>query len=206
MHRMRRLCLAALLLFAWGKTAFGGDQPRRVLLLHSFGQDFAPWSTVSKRFRERLREQSTQPIDLYEASIQGERFGAVQPEGPFIEYLRSLFVGRDLDLVVAMGAPAARFFLRNRTQLFAAAPLLIAAADVRTIGNGTLTANDTAVATTFDQVLHVENILRILPNTTDIVVAMGDSPLERFWMAEFRRSLQVFSGRVNIHWLNELSA
>ncbi len=189
-------------------NAAAGDaaQPRHILLLYSFGPHFAPWSTISASIREELRKQSPHPIDLYEASLQGERFGEVQPERPFIDYLRSLFTGRDLGLVVAMGAPAARFVLRNRADLFPATPLLIAATDARAFSDGTLTANDTAVATTFDQALHIDNILQVLPGTTDIVVAIGDSPLERFWTAELRRSFERFASRVTFHWLNELSA
>jgi hypothetical protein len=56
--------------------------------------------------------QSPYAIDLYEASLQSERLGQSQDEGPFIDYLRALFSGRGLDLVVVMGALAARFSLR----------------------------------------------------------------------------------------------
>ena len=104
-------------------------QPRRVLLLHSFGPHFPPWSTISTQLREELRKQSPHPIDLYEASLQGERFGEAQEAGPFIDYLRNLFAARHLDLVVAMGAPAARFFLRNRASLFPSTPLIITGTD-----------------------------------------------------------------------------
>jgi signal transduction histidine kinase len=202
---MRRFCFGGLLLLALANLA-DADEPHRVLLLHSFGPHFAPWNTISTRFREELRDQSPHPVDLYEASLQGERFGEPLDERPFIDYLRGLFAGRDLPLIVAMGAPAARFMLRNRPQLFPSSPLLIAAADVRTFSDSTLTLNDTAVATTFDQALHIDNILQILPDTKDIVVAIGDSPLERFWTADIQRSFQRFVGRVTFHWFNDLSA
>ena len=202
---MRRFCFGGMLLLALAKPADAAE-PYRVLLLHSFGPHFAPWNTISTRFREELRDQSPHPIDLYEASLQGERFGEALDERPFIDYLHGLFAGRDLRLIVAVGAPAARFVLRNRPQLFPSSPLLVAAADVRTFSDITLTPNDAAVATSFDQAVHIDNILQILPDTTDIVVAIGDSPLERFWMADIRRSFQRFAGRVTFRWFNDLSA
>jgi len=47
-----------------------------VLLLHSFGQNFAPFSDFAGRFREQLVRQSPEPIDLYEASPETARFSS----------------------------------------------------------------------------------------------------------------------------------
>src|SRR4051812_11367719 len=198
-----RLLLATIALLAAVQTV-AAEAPR-LLLLHSFGPHYPPWNTVTAKFREELRKQSPDAVDLYEASLQDGRTTGAGEERPFVDYLNALFAGRDLALVVAVGAPAARFFLRNRPALFPSVPLIIAAADVRAFSEETLTANDTTVSVTFDQALQVENILQVLPGTTDIAVAVGDSPLERFWMAELRRSFERFSSRVNFHWLNELS-
>ena len=93
-------------------------QPKRILLLHSFGPNFGPWNVISARLREELRTQSPYTIDLYENSLQGDRFGEKANERPFLDYLNGLFQERGLDLIVAMGAPAARFALRNRPEFF----------------------------------------------------------------------------------------
>jgi len=199
-----RFCLATLLLL--GAIEIAAAQPKRVLLMHSFGPTFGPWNAISARIREELRKQSPYPIDLYEASLQGERFTETPDQGPFLDYLRGLFEGRDLHLIVAMGAPAARFMLRYRSNLFPSKPLLIAGADERTFVNGELGVNDAAVTVTIDPSLQIEDILRIRPDTSDIAVAIGDSPLERFWLPELQRSFQRFSTRVTFHWLNKLSA
>ena len=90
--------------------------------------------------------------------------------------------------------------------MFPSSPLLIASSDVRTYSDLTLAANDTAVPTFFDPAVHIDHILQLLPDTTNIVVATGASPTEQFWTAQFRRSLQSFSSRVTFHWLTALSA
>ncbi len=105
-----------------------------------------------------------------------------------------------------MGAPATRFVLRNRSQLFPSIPLLIASSDVSTFSDLTLTANETACATTYDPAVQIDAILQVLPNTTDIVVATGASATEQFWTDAFRRSFQRFSSRVRFHWFTDLSA
>jgi signal transduction histidine kinase len=108
--------------------------------------------------------------------------------------------------MIVVGAPAARFVLRNRPEFFRSIPLLIAAADERTFGENQLTAIDTTVAVKIDPAQLVDNILQILPETTDIAVAIGDSPVERFWLTEIQRSFQRFQTRLTFHWLNKLPA
>ncbi|HWP17146.1 MAG TPA: ATP-binding protein, partial [Xanthobacteraceae bacterium] len=187
-------------------THLAAAQPKRILLVHSFGPNFGPWNAISARMREEVRKQSPYPIDFYETSLQGERLGEGQNEGSYLDYLNGLFEGRNLDLILAMGAPAARFMLRNRARLFPSKPMLIAGADERTFRDSQLTPNDTAVSVTFDQSIQLQNILEVLPDTTDIAIAIGDSPLEQFWVADLRRSFQRFETRVTLHWLNKLSA
>ena len=85
-------------------------------------------------------------------------------EGPFIDYLNALLPDRKPQLIVAMGAPATRFVLRNRARLFPTSPLLIATSDVRTYEDLALTANDTACPTTYDPTVHIDHILRLLPD------------------------------------------
>jgi len=202
--RFGRAWLAGILLLAalQGATA----EPRRVLLLHSFGPHFPPWNEISARFRELLVNESPYPIDLYEASHQLGRSGQPPNDGALLDYLHALFGESGLDLTVAIGAPAARLVLQHRAQFFPSTPLLIAGADERAFPASAMTGNETAVAVGFDQSMQIENILQVLPDTADIAIAIGDSPLERFWTSELRRSFQRFAGRVNFHWLNEFSA
>jgi signal transduction histidine kinase len=197
------MCLLIL-----AKSADAAD-PDRVLLLHSFGPDFSPWNTITPPFREALRKLAPNPIDLYEASLQAERFGVspAREEGPFIDYLNALLPDRKPRLIVAMGAPVTRFVLRNRARLFPSSPLLIATSDVRTYEDLALTANDTACPTIYDPTIHIDHILRLLPDTDHIVVAMtGASATEQFWNELFQRALQRSSRRVTLEWFTHLAA
>ena len=206
MRRVALTCVAGtlLILLAVHATAFAAD-PRRVLLLHSFGPHFEPWSAVAGRFREELTRRSPNAIDLYEASLEMARLAQPAEEAPLVDYIRALFAGRHLDLVVAVGAPAARFFQKYRPQFFPSTPLLISAADQRTFSEGTLTWNDAAVPSTLDLPKLVENILQVLPDTNNIAFAIGASPLERFWVEGMRQAFQPFAGRVAFEWFSELS-
>jgi signal transduction histidine kinase len=191
-----------VLLFAMTGAAF--SEPRRVLLLHSFGRDFAPWSEYARTFREELTRQSPEPIDLYEASLATARFPDDE-EGPFVDYLRALFAKRQIDLVAAIGSPAVGFVQRHRQELFPLTPALYTGVERRRVSYAALTANDTVIAIDNDYSVVVENILQVLPETADVVVVIGNSPIEKFWTEQLRIAFRPFENRVSFTWFNELS-
>jgi signal transduction histidine kinase len=183
-------------------TGVACSEPKRVLLLHSFGSEFAPWNEHARLLREELRRQSREPVDIFEASLATARY-AGDDEGPFVDYLRALFARRRLDLVITIGAPAVEFFQRYRQQLFPASPALYTGLDQERIPP--LTANEAAVAVANDPAGTVAHILRILPQTTNIAVVIGNSPTEKYWLERMRAEFQSFKGRVTFTWFNELS-
>ena len=95
-----------------------------------------------------------------------------EEEGPFAEYLRSLFAKRRLDLVVAIGAPAVGFVQRRRHELFPSIPAVYTGVERRRVSYASLTTNDAVIAINNDYAAVVENILQVLPDTADIVVVI----------------------------------
>src|SRR6478736_6655391 len=70
-----------LLVFIFAATSAAAE-PKRVLLLHSFGPQFVPWVFFAGQFREELFKQSPDKIDLYEASLEGSRFSTARRARP----------------------------------------------------------------------------------------------------------------------------
>jgi signal transduction histidine kinase len=204
MRWVRRLCFATAFLPVLAGHAPAGELDR-VLLLHSIGPYFSPWSSISPQFREQLSKRSRNAVDIYEASLQGERIREAPEENSLIGYINALFPQRDVKLIVAMGAPATRFVLRHRAELFPSAPLLIASSDLRTFSDLTLGNNDTACATLYDPTVEIDTILRLLPDTKDILVATGAAPNGDFWTNLLRRSFERYAPRVTFHWLSGLT-
>ena len=207
LQRCILFALCAIAGIAAAKNLHGAEsgQVKRVLILHSFGRDFAPFNATSSGFRTELARQSAAPIEFLEASLETARFGEGGSEIPFVDYLRALFADRPPHLLVPFGAPAMNFLLRNRAKLFPGVPLLVGTADKRRLSGVNLGANATAVGTSLDLPGIIENILQVLPSTTNIEVVIGNSPLEKFWLAELRRDFQRFTDRLRFSWLNELS-
>ena len=107
--------------------------------------------------------------------------------------------------IVSVGAPAANFVQRHRKDLFPTTPMVFTAVERRRVDFQKLTEHDAVVASSNDDIVFFENILRVLPLTKTISVVVGTSPNETFWREELRRTTAPLAGRVQFRYYNELS-
>jgi signal transduction histidine kinase/ABC-type uncharacterized transport system substrate-binding protein len=206
---IRRICATAALVVSLaaslGCSAGIAAESKRVMLLHSFGSDFKPWSEYAKSIRTELKQQSPWPLDITEHSLVTARSPDEDPEAPFVEYLRALFAKHPLDLIVSIGAPAAAFVQRHRQRLFATTPMVFTAVDQRRVQYSSLTANDAVVALRINYLSAFENILQVLPDTKDVIVVVGTSPIEKFWKEAIGKEVEPLANRIKLSWTDELS-
>jgi signal transduction histidine kinase len=174
-------------------------------MLHSFGRDFRPWSEFARTIRAELEQQSLWPLDLQEHTLLTARFNNPGPEAPFVDYLRSLYSGRPPDIVLSIGAPAAKFVQKYRAQLFPETPMVLTAVEQRLVNHAGLTDKDTVVSVYNDFSGFFRSILQVLPDTQTIAVVIGASPLEKFWLDEVKREAKPFENRVAFVWYADLS-
>ena len=183
----------------------GDVQPKRVLMLHSFGLRFKPWTDFAEILRSEMSRRSNVPIDFLDHMLLTARLDDDKSDIPFVDYLRALYAEKPPDLIVAIGAPAANFVQRYRPRIFPKTPMLFTAVEARRVQYDKLTENDTVAAAAHDFPLAIETILQVLPDTKVIAVVNGASPNEVFWQGELERELAPFSGRVELRWYNRLS-
>ena len=203
-HFLQRKWMILILSFATVSVA-AAETPARVLILDSFGRDVAPFNAGVSAFRTTLAKELGAPVDIYEASLDAARFAEPEKELPFVEFLKSRFESRQLDLIVPVGAPAVKFIAKYRESLFPSTPILFMGADPRLLPSGLLITNATLVTQRVNLPGIMEDILQLKPDTTNVVVVFGNSPLEKFWVQECRREFQSFTNRVGFTWLNNLS-
>jgi hypothetical protein len=152
-----------------------------------------------------LIRSSREPIQFVEASVQAARASGEAPEVAIAQRIRSAFGADRLDLVMTIGGPAATFAQQFRHELFPATPMLLAGVDRRFVEQGTLAGNETAVVTQHDPALIIDEILRLLPETRTVLVVVGASQVEQFWLKEMKREFGRFGDRLQFVWTNELS-
>jgi len=197
--------LLVVLLLHGPLSAVAGGQTRQVLVLSSSERPHAPQSGFTNALVRDLIRSSREPIQFVEVSVQAARTSGEAPGASTAERIRSAFAADTLDLVMTIGGPAADFAQRFRQQLFPATPMLIAGVDRRFVENGTFTDRETTVATQHDPALMIEEILRLLPETRTVMVVVGASQVEQFWLRQMKREFSRFENRLQFTWTNELS-
>jgi signal transduction histidine kinase len=195
----------AIAMFIPTRTSFAAGEPKTVLILQSYGQNFKPWSEYSRALRQELERRSPWRLIIQDFSVITARAEEEKAEYQFVDYLRALFVHRSPDLIVAFGAPGAAFAQTHRKELFPGAPLILAAIEERRVQSVVLTGNDTVVSVRQNIPALFGNILQLLPNTKTVAVVIGDSPNERFWRLQIERELEPLKNRVTFLFYNELS-
>ena len=187
---------------AYGQTDI---EPKRVMMLHSFGLRFKPWVDYSQTLRSEINRQSKRAVRFDDHSLLNPRLAQDKSDVPFVDYLHTLYAEKPPDLIIALGAPAANFVQRYRPQLFPDTPMLFTAVEARRVQYDKLTENDTVAAAAHDFPAAFEVILQVLPHTKTIAIVNGASPNEAFWQGVLNRELEPLSRRVKLKWYNELS-
>ena len=193
----------ALLLVTLGQSQAADPGAKRVLMLHSFGLRFKPWTSYAEAIRTEISQRGK--VDFQDHSLVTARMSSDKSDGPFVDYLHALNADQPPDLIVAIGAPAANFVQRHRNNLFPTTPMVFTAVERRRVDFQKLTEYDTVVASSNESPVFFENILRVLPRTKTISIVVGTSPNETFWREEVRREVAPLTEHVQFRYYNELS-
>ena len=199
------ILLAMAIVLATSTSSRADVEPKRVLMLHSFGLRFKPWTDYAQFIRAGITRGSQTPVDFHDHSLLNARLADDKADGPFVDYLHALYADKPPDLIVAIGAPAANFVQRYRERIFPGTPMLFTGVEARRVQYDKLTRDDTVVAAAHDFPASFEHILRVLPRTKTIAIVNGASPNENFWLGELQRETAHLTGRVELKFYNEMS-
>ncbi|MGC2078107.1 MAG: hypothetical protein WA728_19145 [Xanthobacteraceae bacterium] len=172
-----------------------------MLLINSYGREFAPWNEYAREIHSELQDEWKGPLDIYELSLTSALLG--QGERDFANYLHVLFSDREPDIIITFGTAAARFVQQFRQSLFPSTPVLLTTADRQSLHS--LSADEAAVPVNINFAASIENILRVMPDATNIAVVIGDSPQEKVFLEQMRTAFQPLTNQVTFTWFNELS-
>ena len=177
----------------------------RVLLLSSYGSEFSYFSQVVTDFRLELDQLEGTPCDFYQVALELARFDSEAYEKPFLDYVNAIVAHRRPELVVTFGGPAARFVQVHRERLFPDVPLLYAAVDSMLQDSSKLSPLDAIVPLAIDLAAAPEAVLQLLPDTRNLAIILGSSPLERYWRRRLEGELARFEPRLRLMWLDGLT-
>ena len=135
----------ALLLATPGQSQAADPEPKRVLMLHSFGLQLQAVDRLCAGHSRRNKQTQQRGVS---GPLAFECPAEIATNQTL--HLSSIFAPSMLDqppdLIVAIGAPAANFVQRHRKDLFPKTPMLFTAVERRRVAFDKLTEYDTVVA------------------------------------------------------------
>jgi len=178
---------------------------QQVLVLQSFDRGNMILDHFTSTLRVDLDQRAARPVNFVQVVVGPTGFVGA-PEQAVVDFIRSTFADRPKpDLIVTVAGPAAVFAQTYRRQLFPDIPLLFAAVDERYLQGAPLGENDTAVAVDNDFPQHIDNILRLLPETKQVFMVLGSGLVGKFWRRELEDQFKRFGERVTFVWFDDLS-
>ncbi len=170
-----------------------------MLLLSSYGNEFSYFSQVVTDFRSELDRIEGRSCDYYQVALELARFDSDAYQAPFVDYVNAIVAQRRPELVVTLGGPAARFGQMHRERLFPDVPLLYAAVDSQLQDMSKLSPLDSIVPLAIDLAAAPEAALQLLPDTRNLAIILGSSPLERYWRTRLKGELARFESSAEAH-------
>lgn len=201
----RGTLLLLSLLLALVATSSPAAAPKRVLIVHSFGTVAPPFTTHSTAFQAELVRRMGDRVDLDEVSLDMARHAQPEMQEAVAEYLEKRGLDWKPDLVVPIGGPAGKFVAKFRQRLFPHIPILYSSMDRRHLTAADFDEKTAFIGASYDEKGFIEDILQIAPETKNIAIVLGATPLEQYWAKEFRAAFEPYTKRVNFIWLNDLS-
>ena len=210
---MRRLFLFAavvLVILAWARVNAVGQTPnlrpsQRVLVLYSDERLLPANLIVDQAIHAAFTPDNTKRIELYSEFLDAAHFPGEQQRQRQRLFFREKYQARPPDLVIAVGGDAFAFLTERRAELFSGVPIVycsIAGDPAPNHNSDAAIANvpvpDTAAGT-------LEMMLRLQPDTHQVVVVSGSGPRDRQYAEASRDSLTAFGNRVAVAWLTNVS-
>jgi signal transduction histidine kinase len=119
------------------------------------------------------------------------------------ERIQQKYAGQPIDLIMTVGPRPFTFMRQYGEKLFPSVPIVFSEVDLR-FYPATLPPNTTGVSSSFDLSGTVDLILRLQPDTREIVYIGGASPAELMLREEAEREFRPYADRLSFAYLNDL--
>ena len=188
------------------RAATTTNSSQRILcIFDTYGRDIAPFGATAEACRGAILEGRN---PLKDRLLSFGLFQARHPEFAKDEQMAAALQPHVRDGVVAavaIGEPAAKFVAKQRLEIFPRAPFVFVAEPATLAAAGLVTTNDVVVPFAQNPAGALENILSVLPATTNIAVVIGNSLIEKEWLGKCRAEFGAFTNRVGITYLNRFN-
>jgi PAS domain S-box-containing protein len=191
--------VAMVLLVATGAVQAQQEQ-KRVLMLSEFRPD-TPYNIERQNIlRDTLTEGLEERVDYYPEFIDPPAFSDEDHQLALRDFLRRKYVRTRFDVIVVVGRTALEFVRTYGVDLFPGVPVVSLATDRELIELRTPGLQVTGVGRRIDPKGTLDLIMRLQPDTTEVVVAAGGLDAGYFETLA-RRELRGYEGTVAFTYL-----
>src|SRR5256714_13518065 len=136
--KARVFCLRGAVAFVVIAAALSATaaEPKRVLIVNSFGSAAPPFTIHSTSFESELVAKMGEHITLDEVSLDMARYDEREMQEAMVDYLEKRQAKWRPDLVVPIGSPALAFVASHYDRLFPGTSILGVAANQRFLPHG----------------------------------------------------------------------
>ena len=199
--------LAAGLLFALALapcSVRAAGETKRVLVVYPTSDGQPGVLRFQESLRLGLMDGPPARFEVFNEYLDSARFPDERYQSHLADFLRTKYLGREPDVIIAALAPSLDFVLKYRDNLFPGVPVVFGAidkheADVRTVGKGVL-----GIPMTVDLERTLDLALRLHPGTRRVVVVSGKSRTDAYWTEEAKRAFRGYETRVDFVYLTGL--
>lgn len=187
------------------------NPPKRVLILYSFDKEEGLYAGFDRVLRSQLRSGSRDRLEFYTEYLDLVRFPSRSRAKSLAKLLKLKFSEQKPDLIVPVSYAAVQFLLGEGKELFPGTPM-VALFNVRRldhlsryIATGTAGRSATGIASTDEPGRTLDLALRLQPDTQRVVVVVGSSPVETFWLEQLKQDFSAYRQRVDVTYLTGLT-
>lgn len=205
------LCTLVVLIlgFPWASAAPPGDEPYRVLVLHSFRSSLPITSDWYAGIVRGFSSERDVQVVIDSESPDLTRFGGMdavsfadkQQFNWLLDFYRKNYKGRKPHLIMPTDAPALRFLLVHGEELFPGVPIVFVDADRDFVAAQKLPPNVTGVTGFLDIAGTLNLIQHVHPDTQRVAVIVGSSPSDKARERVAQQAFEPFAGRLEFVWL-----
>lgn len=203
--KLRVLVIASILLIMPGTNLLSQTiDSKQVLILNTYDGNAAPYETPKEIFRAELQRQFGGPIAFHEVNLDAQGGQSEARDNLTAELLRNHYADTRPDFVLSLGPSGARFWLGQRESISGQAPLAVFA------WGGHPSPEDQRpgdamrlIQFSFSGV--VDDILRLRPGTSHVVIVFGSSPAERALTVAAKKELGAYSKRLSFEYTNDMT-
>jgi len=212
--RFALLCAAFVALLVAGSSGQSRDSsnpPKKVLLLYSFDNEEGIYSGFDHVLRSQLRSGVQDRVEFYTEYLDLVRFPAPAHATSLVKLLKLKYAEQKPDLIVPVSYSGIQFMLGVGKELFPGTPMvglfnLRRLSELKQlIATGKTGRGTTGVASTDEPTRTLELALRLQPDTKQVVVVVGSSPLEKYWVDQLTQDFSAYRQRVEVTYLTGLS-